>query len=781
MQIKEPSQLNDDEFLDPEEQRALPRDKEYYFRQCYQSVPPVIPNNETRGTNAIPVNVDAFNVSGYPDHYVYKEDVNLIQGDKYLAADKLTYYTQDEFATAEGHVNFINGDMTLYADSMETDLQTNEKTAYNADYQFHGRSGRGEAERVYDNGQDVFELNSATYTVCPPNDTTWQLNATTFYIDNDEEVGSAWNAVLEVKEVPVFYFPYVSYPLTDKRKTGLLFPSVKQSDVNGFSYKQPLYINIAPNMDATITPNYMQNRGTVLAGEFRYLFDVGSGRAQAEYLQDDKIRKSLTLGGDKIDGSSRYLYHWDHNVNFAQNWNFNVRYNKVSDDNYFNDIDTPYGDRSDNQLLQTANLSYREVTWNSEAEVRSFQILGGGNTPHEVLPKIAFSAYKPLNWKSLQFDMYSEVTKFAHKDDQMYEGTRIHVEPKLSLPLNFNSFFVDTELKYMMSYYQQELPGTSNSSNNIHYDALEESTSRALPSFKIHSGLNLERDFSAFGSDYKQTLVPQFQYLYVPYQNQDDIGLYDTTTLYQDYYGLFRDNSYSGYDRIADANQVTVGLTTSFFNARGKEKMRFAIGQNYYLEQSKVDLSMTNKNTNTAEEVTRSSIISSLDLNFEGEYFFHTGAEWDIDNSLLKKGNATIEKRWLYNTYAQLNYRYLYISEEDQKANNIKGFVNQLGSKVNWSVNTQWTTYASYYYDLDYQRSYESIVGVQYQSCCWAIGLEYDNHMLAYYGKNANLATDIETEQSISLTFELTGLGSVGASSADDVGLFDYGRPFYLQ
>jgi LPS-assembly protein len=264
----------------------------------------------------------------------------------------------------------------------------------------------------------------------------------------------------------------------------------------------------------------------------------------------------------------------------------------------------------------------------------------------------------------------------------------------------------------------------------------------------------------------------------VPYQNQNAIGLYDTTTLFQDYYSLFRDNIYSGYDRIADADQFTLGLTTSFFDPHGKEKMRFVAGQNYYVKQSQDTLP-----GETAQKISRSSIIGEFDVKVANAYFLHSGLEWDQDNNIIKKGNTTIEKRWLHNTYAQLNYRYIYISDERKKKENIKGFVNQLGSRVNWTINTQWTTYADYYYDLEYQHTFESIIGVQYQSCCWSLGLSFDKHMLAYYGDNANLQDGYETEHSFQFTFSLTGLGDVGSSvgKAGAADLFNYGRPFYLQ
>ncbi|WP_160062847.1 LPS assembly protein LptD [Psychromonas sp. L1A2] len=756
------------------EEKSAPRDVNFYFRQCYQNVPPITERNNNLDKSQIPINIDADSLRGLNGEIIYEGDVNAVQGEKSLDADKMVYNRNTSQANATGNARYVDGQVTLIANEINTNFKTDESSLIQTEFQFHGRGGRGSADRIYDNGQGQYELKSSSYTACPPNDITWSLDASTLHIDQEADMGTAYNAVLRIKDVPVFYFPYISYPLSDKRKTGILFPTYEFSSVNGFTYNQPLYINIAPNQDATITPTYMQNRGLLVSTEYRYLFDVGSGTLQFEYLNDDRIRKDDN--GDDI--GERYLVHFDHDVTFAEDWNFNVDYNKVSDEYYFNDITTEYGSRSDNQLLQNANLSYTKTNWNAELEVRNFQVLNNDeyntddDTPHIVLPKLAFSAYQPLNWKSLQFDWYSEITRFEHSDDDIYTGTRIHVEPKLSLPLYYDSLFVNTELKYMLSYYQQDL---DNATKYDWYDDLEESTVRYLPSFKINSGVNLERDFSWFGDDYRQTLVPQIQYLYVPYQDQSGIGLYDTTTLQQDYYGLFRDNRFSGYDRIAEADQITLGVSTSFLNDQGRERLRFAIGQNYYFSESRTVLP-TDDDDDDDKEVNRSSIVSEIDVNFDNDYFFHGGIEWDSDDNFIQRANTTFEKRWAYNTYAQLSYRY-YKEDKDAEWDEI---VNQVGTKVNWSIDTQWSTFASYYYNVEFQNSFESIIGLKYQSCCWAIGLTYDRHMLSYFGDEASYDEDVETESSVSITFELMGLGGVGNSGYED-GLFDYGRPFYLK
>ncbi|MFQ3175789.1 MAG: LPS-assembly protein [Psychromonas sp.] len=736
------------------------RDTESFFRQCYLQVPPRVDDPNTLPVEQQPININAQKLYAIPSKLVYEQDVNLTQGDKNLSADKLTYYLEQEKVIAEGNVNFNNGQVTLFADVIERQLTNNKTSLYQTDYQFHGRGGRGDADKVYDNGEDLYELKNSSYSACPPDDNTWSIDSTTLYINNKTGTASAYNAILKIKDIPIFYLPYITYPIADKRKTGLLFPSFEFADTNGSTISQPLYLNISENMDATITPTYMQDRGTLVAGQYRYLFAAGSGKMQAEYLEDDNIYNE-----------SRYLFHWDHALSFADNWQFNLNYNRVSDDDYFTDISTEYGSRSDNQLLQTASLKYTENNWSSQLEVRSFQILGDGDTPHEVLPKLAFSAYQPLNFHSLQLDWYSEISKFNHSDNDVYSGTRIHLEPKLSLPLYYNSLFVNTELKYMLSFYQQDL------SDATKYDDLSETANRYLPSFKIHSGVNFERTLSILDNQYRQTLVPQIQYLYVPYQDQSAIGIYDSTEMEVDYYGLFRDNKFSGYDRISDANQITVGVSSSFINPQGEKKVRFALGQNYYFTPSQTYVpDYDDNNDNDENTASRSSLIGELDINFENDYFFHAGVAFDSDQGEFTRSNFTLEKRWLSNTFAQLNYRY-YANPEDEEWD-IK--INQLGSKVNWAMNSQWTSYLSYYYDLDYNHAYESLVGLKYQSCCWAINLSYGSYMDSYSGDEGSIKDDYESEESITLNFELTGLGGVGVSSASESS-FDYGRPFYLQ
>ena len=739
----------------------------YFFSQCYRNVPPIIKDNNSLPKDQIPVSINAKSIYGNQASLTYQDDVQLTQGLKTLNADKLVYFKDSDNAMAKGNINFVNGDVTLSSDSIETKLSDNQTTLENAKYQFHGQGGRGSAERVYDNGNDLYELNDSTYSACPPGDNTWSIDSTTLYIDNENGVGSAYNAVLRIKDVPVFYLPYITYPINDTRKTGVLFPTYSAGGTNGITVSQPFYINIAENMDATITSTYMQNRGTSISTEYRYLFDIGSGVLVNEYL-----------GDDRLENESRYLYHWEHNWSLNDTWKFNAEYTKVSDDDYFTDIDTDYGSISDSELLQTAELTYTSDNWKTELEVRNFQVLSSDDddatdTSHIVLPKLSYSLSQPLGWKSLQFDLYSEITKFDHSSDDVYTATRIHTESKLSLPLYYNALFVNTEIKYMASYYQQSIPDT----DDYDYDDLDENVTRLIPSFKINAGLNFERDFALLDSQYKQTLVPQIQYLYVPYQDQSNIGIYDTAETQTDYYSLFRDNRFSGYDRIADADLLTFGMTSSILNDKGEEKVRFALGQNYYLSSSEIYVpDYYDDDDDYDYTVSGSYVIGSVDINFQSNYFLHSGLSWDTDDNKIDSANTTVEKRWQGNNYIQLSYRYVSVTDEEEEDNDYDDLVNQIGSKVNWSINSQWTTFASYYYGVKYDHDYEQNIGIKYQSCCWSLGFSYNRSMSTYDDDD----DDYETEDTYRINFELTGLGGAGSRFSSDSN-FDYGRPFYLQ
>ncbi|RJG39475.1 LPS assembly protein LptD [Motilimonas pumila] len=729
-------------------------------QRCYAHVPPV-KQGSTADPSSLPVIADADHVSGQNNTFVFTDNVNVKQDIKTLTADKITYNKDSQLAEAEGNVRFTDGQLTLSAQQVHANLQSSTAQAFDTDYQFHGKGGRGSSDELIVLDKQHYILNEASYTSCPPGDTTWKVSAKEFNIDNEDNIGTARHAKLYLKDIPIFYFPYFSYPLGNERKSGLLIPSVSSSSTDGFSYEQPIYWNIAPNYDATLNIKAMSDRGVLAKGEMRYLQPQFTGMLNAEYLPDDKIY-----------GDDRYLLSWRHNSISTKNLRFNVDYAKVSDNYYLTDIDTPIGSQTDNQLLQTSKLSWVERYWNAEVEIRDFQVLSDSSQPHIVMPKIAFEGYYPTNWYNLEADIYAEATRFDHKEHDVYTGSRYHFEPKIVLPLYTQAAFINTELTYLLTKYDQDIPSPY---KETWYADLDESVTRSLPMFSIHGGLNFERNANFFDNRLTQTLVPQVKYLYVPYENQDGIGLYDTAPLQTDYYALFRDRSYSGLDRVADANQLTVGVSSSFFNQNFEERFRAAIGQVFYFTPSRVTLpSYTN-----VTDVSKSALLAEIDVNYDKRWFYRGGVEFDTEKGDLKRGNSTIERRWAWNKLVQLNYRYIKSTEELEQQN-IKGIVNQVGSKVAWPINEQWSAIGSYYYDIDNSRKIEFLAGVKYEDCCWGVSLVYDQHMKTGYGSIGDIDNNYKIEDSIKLQIELKGLANFGSGAKTRLsqGLFDYGRPF---
>ncbi len=739
-------------------------------QRCYAHVPRV--TAEPKNQNKLPVNVDADTVSGTQSKVIFEGNVIAEQGIITLISDYADYDRITEEIFAVGNVYYKDGQISVKGDRLNAQMGAKTATAFDGKYQLHGQGGRGIAAQMDVLDNNNYQLEDSTYTSCPPGDNTWQVKATTFKIDKEEEIATAYNATLWLKDVPIFYFPYMNYPIGDKRKSGLLIPSVSSSSDNGFTYEQPIYWNIAPNQDATLTVKTMSKRGTHLLGEYRYLLPGHTGKVNAEYLSNDKQRKD-----ENNNSLDRYLFSWKHNGALSKNLRLSADYSKVSDDHYFTDLGSSAGARTDNQLLQTAKLSYLEKNWNASMEVRDFQVLGG-EAPHTVLPKLAFNGYYPTGWNNLQADLYTELSKFDNKDERVYTGTRFHFEPKVTLPLYNQSAFLNTELKYMLTTYKQDIPEKDKVKESWYSD-LDEDVTRALPQFKVDTGMEFERNANLFGDAYTQTLTPRAQYLYVPYKDQSNIGLYDTAALQLDYYGLFRDRRYSGYDRIADANQLTLGATTGFLDDDGQQKFRLALGQVFFFEPSKVKL----PSESGIQIASKSAVVAETDINFDDNWYFHGGIEYDTKEKYTKRFNSSIERRWGWNKLVQLNYRFIALPKENGQSISAKDAVNQVGSKIAWPITDQWQVVSSYYYDLENSRPFEALIGVKYESCCWAISVMYDKHIKTTFGSPSDWAKNYQTASGIKVQFELKGLAGfgTGASSSLSQGLFNYGRPFYLK
>lgn len=764
---------------------------------CYDYVPKIEKPSADQDANAQPVEVDADRLEAKQGGTaVYEGDVKVRQGVRKFDSDYAQLDQKSRDVIAIGNIYYNDGQITVTSDkTLKSNLDTKNSELEEGKYQVHGSPVRGFAEKVTmtNNNQNI-TLEGAQYTTCPPGQEAWTLKAGSIDIDQSEVFGEAWNASLWLYDYPVFYFPYINFPIKDERKTGLLYPGYTQSSKNGMDITQPFYWNIAPNYDATITSRFMDRRGLMEQVEFRYMPDPAHvGTLYLENLADDKQYDETDSLNDHLSDGHRYLLSARHTSMFMDNaMRVSVDYTKVRDQdyNYFNDFSPKVGTQVDNQLQQSLKAGYYQQSWNLNAEVRTYQILlASAQQPHELMPRINHNYYQQGNWYDLAWN--TELTNFGYNNDQAieenkgsaYTGTRVYTAPTLTIPLiDEAGYFLDSQYKLMYTRYDQTVPDDMSSTFTNRFTpqgggdvTLEEGIiTRVLPSFRLKGGMTFERDQQWFGEGASQTLEPEFQYLYVPYKDQDNIGVYDSTTMRQDYYSLFSDRRFAGLDRISDSSRLSVGVTTRIYDPAGDERIRLAVAQAFDFVAPRVKLyASDNLSTNT-----RSPLSFEGDAKINEQWYAHAGAQYDVEQRQISSANSALEYRH-EKLISQLNHRFVRDANYDLDRKGEVTDLNQIGLLLTTPLNDQWHLYGGYYQELDQNVKVDRKVGLKYDSCCWSINfnLEWVNTP-----DNVNLAPT--SERSLGIQFEMKGLGSVGTGSKGtslDTEALPYIRPFNLR
>ncbi|GEM74293.1 LPS assembly protein LptD [Vibrio sagamiensis] len=737
--------------------------------------------DETNGhenTQEMPVTVQADNLEAINgEKALYSGNVQVTQGSKTITADSLILHQSDNIIVAEGNVTFSDGQV-IEARSERVTNNLNQETfsLENTDYKFLcQQQGRGSAAYIARTGQSLYELEDGSITSCPAGDNAWRMVASEIDIDQNEETATLHHARFEVIDVPILYVPYLSMPIGDSRKTGLLYPSISYGSNDGMEFELPFYWNIAPQYDMTLTPLYMEKRGLKLDSYFRYLTDEwGNGSIKTEYINKDK----------KYDDKSRWGYQFKHQGIVDKHWAVKADYSKVSDIEYFQDLSSDIGNREDGQLMQEGQIKYRSDFWDASITVRDFQILvEDNNRPYRLLPQLNLNYFTPLWGENLNFDVKSQLSRFESNDRYKPNATRVHVEPGLTMPLSNTWATWITEARLSTTYYSQDLTEWTDQN-------LDSRVSRVIPEFRSHAQLHLERTTSWF-TGYTQTLEPQVQYLYVPEEDQSHIYDYDTTQLQSDYYGLFRSRRFSGIDFIAAANQLSYGASTRFFDENYKERLNISFGQIYYFNKD-VKFSKKDAITSNSSATNYSSWAVEVDFNYNDNIFYHGGLQYDVDLGDMQLANSTLEYQF-DEGFIQGNYRYVTLDyiENSIAMKNLdtitrKG-ISQAGIVTAYELNDSWSASGQYYYDINEQIDLEWLAGVRYQSDCWYMGLTYSNQLLGW-NNNTIVSKDSKAqyEDNISINFGIRGFSTkeshtTAASMLNDSdNAIKYGRPFYL-
>ena len=693
-------------------------DRDLDWRQCG----PLKDPTETlgKGSDETQITSDSAEVSRENKEARFSGNVVVTKGDQLLEADRITYNNRDETIDADGSVFYQSPGLLVSGNSARMDMAENKGSLKDAEYRLPKRRGRGSASQAEIVGPNQSHYKNISYTTCRPGNDSWVLEAAELDINTEEGVGVARDTVFRFKGVPFFYLPYASFPIDDRRKTGFLVPTVGSSSETGADVSIPYYINIAPDMDATITPRIMSKRGLMLGGEFRYLTDSYHGETRLEILPDDKERGS---NENSARGAFSYTGHGylsprlvvDANINYA------------SDHDYFEDLGDSLAVSSSRYLERRGDLRYYGDDWNILARAQYYQTIDEtilrADRPYARLPQVLFRYEKPDQIAGLTLHMDAEYVYFDR--DETVRGHRVDFNPAVSLPMRNSWGYVTPKLGVRYTSYdlKDQVAGMSDSPD------------RTTSTFSLDSGLYFER----VGESTTTSLEPRMFYLYTPKENQNDIPIFDTAEYDFSFYNLFLENRFSGSDRVSDANQLTLALTSrTFSNNTGAESFRFSLGEIFYLEDREVQLPgvATIKDSSSA---TVGQIAMQLSQNWSTQ----ADLEWDHNRGGDKTTQSAIHLRYDDDNKTQLNLGYRYARDVFEQTD--VSFRLPITSRLN--AVGRWD------YSLRYDKTMEAFAGLEYSTCCWAfraVGRHYINDI------------DADANTAFYLQLELKGLTSIG-------------------
>ena len=698
------------------------------------------------------------------DHVVVESDrIKRVQGEstefsgrvvihqrqQTVTADKAIYDETKSQFTAKGNIKLDAKSAKVLGDSIFIDEVNRDFTLLDAKYEFNFNSGRGTASEFSIDNNAKLKLDGATFTTCPGDDPSWLFSSDNIFIDQNKGWGEAWNTVFKIGDVPVIYVPYLTFPITDKRKSGLLFPQLGSSSRYGAYYAQPVYFDIDTNLDATLTPKYMSERGLAWLSNLRYLTDNSYNTLQLEYLNQDKKHKDL---------NARYMGYWQHESTWSDNWQVQWQMTELSDDNYISDFNSDYHHQADTHLNNFFNIGYISDTFEFNLLSQNMQELG----PHT--PSYNVPVQLQLTWQINEFDngfktsLDSQYSYFSHADFELENVDRLHVEPKLAYEFYSPAFQFESSASYLSTYYHKK----------FRTGAPTQEVDRNLFKYRMLTGLNFERLTNYFGAAVRQTIEPRLMYLYVEDSDQSDIALLDSQRLKEDYFALFRDNTYSSIDRIEAKNQATIGFSSSIFDSNNNELLRLGIGQIHKFDG--------NEGTNTRDTSSKPALAV--------EFFGRLSENWQMDGGFLYNrdteevdtGFVSLDYFLAKDKNVQINHRY---------ARDVAGIkINQTGLFTSYTFSPKWSVSASYHYDAEREVNLDSMVGLEYRSCCWSLQLTAQRQVLLDLNSTKQLdTTDVEYDNSIGIKFRINGLGGELGSNVTKMfsdSIFAYRRPYLI-
>ncbi|MCF3991986.1 LPS-assembly protein LptD, partial [Pseudomonas aeruginosa] len=487
-------------------------------------------------------------------------------------------------------------------------------------------------------------------------------------------------------------------------------------------------------------------------------------------------------------------------------WLAEVDYTRISDPYYFQDLDTDLGVGSTTYVNQRGSVTYRGDTFTGRLNLQGYQLATTTDvTPYNRLPQVTFDGFLPYNPGGLKFDYKTEFVRFDRDLDDGYyiadendpigsrvprvdnnlkglaraNGDRAHLEPGMSLPMTRSWGYLTPTLKFLYTKYDLDLDSQGKQTLTAYDETFDSSQDRSLPLVKVDSGLYFDRDMTFAGTQFRQTLEPRAMYLYVPYKDQDNIPVFDTSEPSFSYDSLWRENRFSGRDRIGDANQLSLGVTTRFIEPNGFERASLSAGQIYYFRDRRVQLpGLTEKDLDRLRATNpdlkdpdtdswRSPYALMGQYRFNRDWRVSSDFNWNPNTSRTESGSAMFHYQPEDNPNKVVNAGYRY-REDARRFNSSTGrfmygreddIIKQHDFSVIWPMVPQWSVLARWQYDYNKNRTLEAFGGFEYDSCCWKLRLI--NRYWLDVDDDAFLTQNAKADRGVFLQIVLKGLGGI--------------------
>ena len=712
--------------------------------------------------------------------------VELTQGNQYLSADKAVIKKDSASGALDtidlsGNVNMRQPGQLAISDSGTANIH-NDTAVFNDTYylirvrkkpgtllsatgdqntkEFENFTGfaRGHADEIIQNSKTNYTLKNATYTTAGPYDDDWMLKMDALELDRESGLGTAYNTTLYTQRIPVLYWPYLTFPIDDRRRSGFIYPVFGFNNNSGYYLSTPFYWNIAPQYDLLLTPTIYNHRGVLIDGNFRYLTQTQRGEINGQYMPYDRRA-----------GTHRKAFSIANHGDYGQHWQSYFNYQYVSDKDFYNDFEM------DNTGLSTSTLlnreiggSYKDLNWDINGKFQGYKVADErmlpANRPYWLMPQINAKATYPALLSSVNLNWDNQITYFykpSVSGQSQMQAQRFYSAPEIKFPIQKSWGFLNSSVTLSEALYTLQNRGVKYPEQHI---------LRSLPIFSVDSGVYLDRSFTFKDHKYTQTLEPRLFYTYIPYRDQSNIPLFDTSLSNFSYASLFTSDLFTGIDRINNANQLAYALETKINSAEtGQDLLSAGIGQIVYFADREV--SLADKKV-LFHDANFSDIAAKLSYRFLPDWQLISDATYNTQNNNVDSQNYQIQympdANHIFNiSYQNIKNNYATLTPEQIQKDITPDPLSQVAFSALWQLTPHWSVAGLWSYGFTTRHTSNMFAAIQYDSCSWAIRLLAQRHISASSDPNTPSKISGPLNNTYMVQFELKGLGGTTRTSLD--------------